>query len=57
MKKIFRGILFSLLMLLGSVLVYAASDNELNSGIDSYSTKDLILYGSLGVRLLSPGSL
>jgi len=57
MKKIFRGLLFSLLMLLGSVLVYAASDNELNSGPDSYSTKDLILYGSLGVRLLSPGSL
>lgn len=56
MKKIFRGLLLTLLMLLGSVLVYAASDNELNSGTDSYSTKDLILYGSLGVRLLSPDS-
>lgn len=57
MKNMVRGLLFSLLMLLGSVLVYAASDNEMNSGTDSYSTKDLILYGSLGVRLLSPDSL
>jgi hypothetical protein len=56
MKKIFRGLLLTLLMLLGSVIVYAASDNELNSSTDSYSTKDLILYGSLGVRLLSPDS-
>jgi hypothetical protein len=57
MKNMVRGLLFSLLMLLGSVLVYAASDNEINSVTDSYSTKDLILYGSLGVRLLSPDSL
>ena len=57
MKIIFRVLLFSLLMSMGSVLVNAAGDNEMNSGLDSYSTKDLILYGSLGVRLLSSSSL
>ena len=57
MKATLCRLLLSLVIIVGPALVNAAGDNEINPVAGIYSTKDLILYGSLGVRLLSPNSL
>lgn len=45
-----------LALLFSSVLVFAASPKQLASDSNGYSSTDLIMFGALGVRLLSQGS-
>ena len=43
-------------LLLSSVIVYAAGPKQLASDSVGYTSTDLILFGALGVRLLSRAS-